>query len=221
MLISNRGAEEAHRRNIQVLPNMIAKGKLPRLALLVVAGVLLVLVTALAIRSQHKRGLDYGKAEPLNSAIQARNVSKIAALIDGDKTILRATGAKSTTPLNYAIRAGETEIVELLLTKGADVNLPDDIGFTPLHCAAGRGDKPIVEFLLAKGASVNTKAYGGVTPLHMAVNSRRKEVVELLVGRGADLTARSITPTFVGSSLDDLNTLYTPAQWAKKLAKTK
>jgi ankyrin repeat protein len=158
----------------------------------------------------------YGKAEPLNSAIWASNVSKITALIDEDRTILRATGVKDSTPLNCAVRTGRREIAELLLTKGADIDLPDDIGFTPLHCAAGRGDKPMVEFLLAKGASVNTKAYGGVTPLHMAVNSRRKDVVELLVVRGADLTAKSITPTFVGTNADDLYNLYTPLQWAKK-----
>lgn len=191
---------------------MTRSRKLPLLVLLAIAGVLL----AASVRLwRQNKGLELvGKAEPLNKAIWAGDFSKIRALIAEDKTILRAEGVKSTTPLNSAIRAGRREIVDLLVTDGADINLPDSFGITPLHCAAGKGDKPMAEFLLARGAKVNAKASRGVTPLHMAVNSRQIDVVELLVASGADMTAKSITPEFVGTNLDDL---YTPLQWAVKI----
>ena len=44
------------------------------------------------------------------------------------------------TPLHWAANAGRIDVVERLLSKGADVNAKDDKdGWTPLHWAAGRG----------------------------------------------------------------------------------
>jgi ankyrin repeat protein len=158
-----------------------------------------------------------GKAEPLNTAIWAGDIGKINSLIAEDRSILRACGVKSTTPLNSAVRKGSKEIVDLLLKSGADVNGPDDFGLTPLHCAASTENEAMLRVLLSSGAKVNAKAYGGVTPLHMGVNSRSRDVVELLLTNGADLTAKSITPEFAGPSLDEL---YTPLQWAVKTRQT-
>jgi ankyrin repeat protein len=158
-----------------------------------------------------------GKAESLNAAIEAGDIPRINSLIVEDRSILRACGVKSTTPLNCAVRKGSREIAELLLRSGADVNGPDELGLTPLHCAAGEGNTPMLRFLISTGARVNATAHGGVTPLHMAVNSRSRDVVELLVTNGADLTVKSITPGFAGPSLDKL---YTPLQWAVKTRQT-
>ena len=54
------------------------------------------------------------------------------------------------TPLWNAARGGEKEMVELLIAKGADINLSAKwMGTTSLHEAALSGHKKVVELLIA------------------------------------------------------------------------
>ena len=73
------------------------------------------------------------------------------------------------------------EIVELLIGKGADVNVKADNGWTPLHNAIGN---EIVELLIAEGADVNAMNGMGVTPLEWAINLKQTETIDLLRKHG-------------------------------------
>ena len=50
---------------------------------------------------------------------------------------------------------GQKEVVELLLSKGAAINLADKDGITPLHTAIQERHKEVVELLLSKGAAID------------------------------------------------------------------
>ena len=62
----------------------------------------------------------------------------------------------------------KSDVAELLIAKGADVNGKNDYGETPMHYAADCGHREIIELLIAKGANVNAHRTGGSTPLDMA-----------------------------------------------------
>jgi ankyrin repeat protein len=66
------------------------------------------------------------------------------------------------TPLEFEIGK---EMVELLLTNGADVNAANNGGAAPLHTAAFFNFTEVVELLLARGADINAKDKNGRTAL--------------------------------------------------------
>ncbi|MGL9757975.1 MAG: ankyrin repeat domain-containing protein [Wolbachia sp.] len=74
-------------------------------------------------------------------------------------------------------------MAEMLLNKGAEVNIQDNEGRTPLHLTPDRFSY-IVEMLLNKGAEVNIKDNEGRTPLHFV---KYKPIAELLLNNGAKI----------------------------------
>ena len=103
--------------------------------------------------------------------------------------LLKKHGGKKGTPtLLGAVDAGDIELVQSLISKGADVNVKNDRGETPLHLLK-RGNRDIAELLIAKGADVNAKNNNGSTPLHWPYGIK-KDIVELLIAKGADVNAR-------------------------------
>ncbi|XP_029473099.1 myotrophin isoform X1 [Rhinatrema bivittatum] len=55
-------------------------------------------------------------------------------------------------PLHYAADCGQDEILEFLLSKGANINAPDKHGITPLLSACYEGHARCVKLLLSKCA---------------------------------------------------------------------
>jgi ankyrin repeat protein len=137
------------------------------------------------------------------------------------------------TPLTWAITAlGEKdkELVELLISGGADINLADEEGRTPMYWAAFHGSQRVFGVVLAKvtdrstlplaafkgdlnavrafvqsGADVNAADEFGCTPLHWAAAANVNDVADFLVANGADVNAEDndgLTPLLAARRLD-------------------
>ena len=97
----------------------------------------------------------------------------------------------ANTPLIKAAVYGRTEIVKLLLEKGADVNKHNEGGETPLHYAAQHGHVRVVEILLEHGADVSAKGTGCGTPLQWAGRNGQIKAAKLLLAYGADINQQA------------------------------
>ena len=73
------------------------------------------------------------------------------------------------TPLHYSCVSGELNVVNALVTDGADLNQTNNGGSTSLHRAiVNGGELEIVKVLLAAGAEVNKTTDSGGTSPHRA-----------------------------------------------------
>lgn len=89
--------------------------------------------------------------------------------------------------LQAASRGGHSEIVQLLLDNGANVNTRNGADrMTPLHIAIEKSRCNVLELLLQSNAPPNTMDLFNRTPLHLAVYSCDLNAAENLVKHGAD-----------------------------------
>jgi ankyrin repeat protein len=103
-----------------------------------------------------------------------------------DVTVVTRHGEKSTA-LHKAVQFGTIEMIEYLISKGADklFNVPDGRGFTPLTVAADESREDVIRLLISK-YGVDPNFITEINPLFIAVQKRLVPVVELLMDLGSD-----------------------------------
>jgi hypothetical protein len=106
------------------------------------------------------------------------------------------------TPLHVAARCGALEIVQLLIQRGASIEIksgPTARSLTPLHFAAEGGHADVIKFLLESGASPHSRSESESTPFYRAARSGSLKALRVLYDAGSDinsLTWDKFTPLF-------------------------
>jgi|WetSurMetagenome_2_1015567.scaffolds.fasta_scaffold142261_1 ankyrin repeat protein len=153
----------------------------------------------------------------IHDAARAGDLAKVKALLKTNPDLISNRDQFGRMPLHWAAWDGQQDVAELLLAKGADVNVKDKDNLTPMHAAAAGGHKSVAELLLVHGAEVDAKAnrcplvswdavnqsltIKDATPLHWAAYKAHKDVAELLLTNKADVNGKD--------SIGD-----TPLHWA-------
>lgn len=108
------------------------------------------------------------------------------------------------------------QALDILLAKGAKVDIKDNDGFTSLHLAAEKGDLEIFDKILTKDATIiNAQTQNGATPLHYAAMRGHLEILMRLLAKGAKVNLKDVngkTPLHLAAEkghLEILSKLYT------------
>lgn len=93
----------------------------------------------------------------------------------------------SQTALIAAVSQNHFAAAELLLKRGAKVDLADPAGWTPLiHATYAASNPDVLKLLLDHGANINAHNDRGVTSLYIASSVGREAQVQFLLAHGAD-----------------------------------
>ena len=135
-------------------------------------------------------------------AIRANDVRKVSKKLlkgfDVNKQITEpATTAGSkkqhvaTIPVCLAATHGLREIVELLLSYGANIHAANQDWSTPLHMSTFHGHMEVVRCLLQRNVNLNVTDQQGNTVLHLATAKNYFEAVVLYLEHGIDFEIRN------------------------------
>ncbi|XP_041042130.1 death-associated protein kinase 1 isoform X3 [Carcharodon carcharias] len=91
-----------------------------------------------------------------------------------------------TPPLMIAAGCGNVQILNLLIQKGAKIDVQDKSGSNALYWAARHGHTEMLKFLLQKECPLNVQDKSGETALHVAARYGNVEVVQYLCNVGVN-----------------------------------
>jgi len=183
-----------------------AKGNRKVVAILAgCGGLIALLVVGLAVFNSSSTSPEHAREQLARLNFQYDSKTFIKAAANGDILAVRLflnAGINPGDALPAAAAKGHTEIVHLLLDKGADPNKRiDNSGQTPLMEAIMLGETEAVRVLLDMGGDVNSKAPAGTacgSPLMYAADHSNSHITRLLLDRGANpnATENGDTPLF-------------------------
>ena len=126
-------------------------------------------------------------AQELLEAVKTGDLDKVRLIVERDPKIVNIPNQNGETILFGAIvPGGRAEIVEYLISKGANVNQMNNFHMAPLHLACRRGlPLEIVRLLVEHGANVNAASKYQGRPLDMAYDRGDEPLIEYLTSKGA------------------------------------
>ncbi|OVE76006.1 hypothetical protein BVX97_02695 [bacterium E08(2017)] len=154
-----------------------------------------------------------GDARQLAIAIASGEIQRVRELLDENKHLVNVRGKYDITPLWFAVKKEDSEIVGLLLKNGANPNIKTEWVKPIMVTACMLDDNQILSQLLSKGGDPNTFVEATsdfhIAPscLSAAANSRDKERVGMLLDAGADINRKDLSGSTVlmGQSVGSIN----------------
>ena len=155
---------------------------------------------ATALRNAALRGDAETVRLLLDRGAQVETTVPVGGVVIGGDLKGRMGEAKVSMPLLFAAFAGQGDVVDLLLARGADPNTRIDLSegglerTTVLMLASDAGYPDLVRLLLKRGADPNARDKFGLTPLMYAaaaIDRGDTEIIRLLLDAGADPSART------------------------------
>jgi len=97
------------------------------------------------------------------------HLKQVKKILSGGCDIYQSPeGCEGFTALHLSSAQGRLDIMELLISKGCNLDQADEDGFTALHLSCVGGHRKVVELLISEGCNIDSRANKGATPLFIA-----------------------------------------------------
>jgi ankyrin repeat protein len=126
------------------------------------------------------RPLPHSDYRPIHQAAGGCDAATVSQILSTNPAVLNLTEDGGRGPLHVAAARCCTNVIKVLLQKGAYIELKGRTGETPLHVAAQEGCVEGVTMLLNKGADINSRDNEGHTPLKRAIDYQQDATIALL-----------------------------------------
>ncbi|XP_067652901.1 ankyrin repeat domain-containing protein 50-like [Haliotis asinina] len=125
----------------------------------------------------------------LHWACSSGDLDTVKLILSENMKIINSRGYGSTTPVMLAAVKGQSDVMKLLLDRGANVSLVDVIGYNVLHFACIGGNLETVKLILSQDViDINSRGNGSRTPVMDAAWKGDRNMVKLLLDRGANVS---------------------------------
>ncbi|KAJ1364603.1 hypothetical protein KIN20_024726 [Parelaphostrongylus tenuis] len=157
----------------------------------------------------------------LHYAAETMDLEVFQKILEQDVTLLDCEDRNGLTPMLMAVMNGRTDLVKLLLSKGANLGHRDRDGHSAVHWAVVCGQLDMLNFLLAEGADVEASDLLKATPLHYSTATEETStelalaILHTLLKQGAKPNCRDIderTPILWAASNGNLEAMHSLKQ---------
>jgi ankyrin repeat protein len=146
--------------------------------------VLFVLCLGLAAQAQ---------TQDILQAVQQNNLDTVKALLKENPEAVSSGDPFGRKPIHFAANAGNLEMVNYLLSQGADPKTLTNAGTSSLHYAALNGNVDIIKLFLEKGIELDIQNNQSATPFYYAAMQGHAEAVTYLLDQGAAIDTKDQT----------------------------
>ncbi len=145
-----------------------------------------------------------GRRQGLTPLLLASNGAVAKYLVEHGADVNRTGPRGGFTALHGAAASGDVELIELLLSKQAQINVASEIRQVPLETALKARQTRAAAFLIDKGADISGER--GASAMALAARYGHTEIVGMLIERGVSVQEKE---PYTDSS-------WTPLHWAAR-----
>jgi hypothetical protein len=124
-------------------------------------------------------------------AVRDNSTELLKKAIDNNSTLINAIDPIWGSPLHFAARYGNKEMIETLIKNGAKSDTLNAAGNNALQDLVQSGFVDKLKYLIHFGLNLNSKNSQGQTALHLAVSKNSSDAVQILLEHGADRSLRN------------------------------
>ena len=124
--------------------------------------------------------------EGLVQATKKGDIETVKRLLDSGASANTVDNKHHASLLMWAAHEGHTDMIELLIESGADINANAPNGETALWFAAQKGQLEALKMLVHYNADINVTGWEGATALEVARKNGHQKIVDYLTDAGAD-----------------------------------